>query len=73
MGGSVSHPFRMFSVGTPYAAMLKANIADGVWMPTHGTLMNDGKAKIATVFTNTTGQTFVDDVLYTDSESEMDR
>lgn len=62
-----------FSVGTPYAAMLKANVANGVSIPAHSSLMSDGKEKIAGEFTNTTGQTFIDDVLYTDSADDLDR
>ncbi|GLY12725.1 hypothetical protein [Pseudobacillus badius] len=62
-----------YMVGTPYTQKVKQHFVKGTSIPSHSSLMKEGEQKIKSSFKEDTGETFGDEVLYTKSESEMQR
>ncbi|GLY11992.1 hypothetical protein [Pseudobacillus badius] len=62
-----------YMVGTPYTQKVKQHFVKGTSIPSHSSLMKEGEQKIQSSFKEDTGEAFVDEVLYTKSESEIQR
>lgn len=62
-----------FQTSYSYTEDMRKNFTDGTVLPSYNTLMARGRGLTETAFSNLVGETYKDEVLYTDSPGDFDK